>query len=150
MKEQLVTFKTAKLAKEKGFNEPLTKVYNILGELWDSHYPTMKNDDVDSGASCTAPTQSLLQKFIREERGVHIEIIRNNFGYQWLMCRSDGRINLGWSDDYEPNNSGVWDSFEDALEDALLTQLSYDLPDDLSVIKYWGNYAEFAIKNKTK
>lgn len=46
----------------------------------------------------------------------------------------------------ELNNS--WDSFEGALENALQVQLSYDLPNDITIIKHWGNYVEFALKSK--
>jgi hypothetical protein len=52
-----VTFEQAKLLSQKGFNISLSKVFNTFGELWDSHYSTMSNDDVDYGASCVAPEQ---------------------------------------------------------------------------------------------
>lgn len=61
------------------------------------------------------------------------------------MCKSDGGTDLDWSDISGPNDSGVWDSFEDALENALQIQLSYDLPNDTKIIKHWGNYVEFAL-----
>lgn len=35
-----------------------------------------------------------------------------------------------------------------AKENALQIQLSYDLPDNFTIIKHWGNYAEFALKNQ--
>ncbi len=73
MEEQLILFDTAKLAKEKNFDIPCTKVYNTIGELWNSHYKDMKNSDPDSGACCTAPTQSLLQKWLRIKHDIHVE-----------------------------------------------------------------------------
>ena len=66
------------------------------------------------------------------------------------MCKSDGWTDLGWSDHTGTNLGGVWDKFEDALENALQIQLSYDLPNDIKTIKHWGNYVEFALKNITR
>ena len=147
MKENIVTFQVAKLAKEKGFmlHQGHMKMYkDENGHLFDNIGPAY---DILSHCS-HAPTQSLLQKFIRETRGVHIEIHRNASGYYWSMCKADGGTDLGWSDISGPNAGGAWDSFEDALENALQVQLSYDLPNNTTIIKHWGNYVEFALKSK--
>jgi len=147
MKEQLITFETAKLAKEKGFDWATDKHYeNSLTESiheedgksgpfgWEKGEINLQSDyfinnwkECDLSSSswylCSAPTQSLLQKFIRENRGVHIEIHKNASGYYWSMCRADGGTDLGWSDYSGPNMGGVWDSFEDALEKGLQESL---------------------------
>lgn len=163
MKDQLISFETAKLAKEKGFDELCLHFYcknsvcNYLDKPYEYNFRVNANkeeihnrvqDNFGYGLTWSAPTQALLQRFIRETRRVHIEIHRNASGYYWSMCMSDGGTNLGWSNMSGPNDSGVWDSFEDALENALQVQLSYDLPNDTKVIKHWGNYVEFALKNK--
>jgi hypothetical protein len=67
MEEQLISFETAVLAKEKGFD--IKTLYRFLGEtyrevdlncqLWDNEY--------------YAPTQSLLQKWLREVHGIHVQ-----------------------------------------------------------------------------
>ena len=146
MKEILITFQVAKLAKQKGFNITNRNSYDENTGLMlpldpHGHCYTLEG-------ACPAPTQSLLQKFIRETRGVHIEIHRNASGYYWSMCKADGGTDLGWSDISGPNDGGVWDSFESALENALQVQLSYDLPNNITIIKHWGNYVEFALKSK--
>lgn len=171
MEEQLVSFETAKLAREKGFNVECRYGYTRLKELmtidrsqesfFEGASRNYRNSELESYnksyLECnddeyvciyTALAQSLLQKFIRETRGVHIEIHRNASGYYWSMCKADGGTDLGWSDISGPNDGGVWDSFEDALENALQVQLSYDLPNDMTIIKHWGNYVEFALKSK--
>ena len=171
MKEGLVNFETAKLAKEKGFNVGCEYGYTRLKELMtidrsEASYfagasidyrnselesynkPYLECNDDEYVCIYTASTQSLLQKFIRETRGVHIEIHRNASGYYWSMCKADGGTDLGWSDISGPNDGGVWDSFEGALENALQVQLSYDLPNNITIIKHWGNYVEFALKSK--
>jgi hypothetical protein len=156
MKETLISFETAKLAKEKEFDAEILNSYTNNGILldidWDYPIHITNKQIKESTNSCynyykgvIAPTQSLLQRFIRENRGIHIEIHRNASGYYWSMCKSDGGTDLGWSDISGPNDSGVWDSFEDALENALQIQLSYDLPNDTKIIKHWGNYVEFAL-----
>lgn len=146
---QLISFETAKLAKEKGFNEPCLECYVERGTLYNNNRERIKFTNKQLlTTNCSAPIQSMLQKFIREKRGVHIEIHRNASGYYWSMCKEDGGTDLGWSDDTGPNLGGVWDSFEGALENALQVQLSYDLPNDTTIIKHWGNYVEFALKSK--
>lgn len=80
MEDQIVSFETAKLAKEKDFfndSSTLSICYNIL-----------KAYDIEGRVICStqgnivegyflAPTQSLLQKWLREQ-GWHIEVIPDN------------------------------------------------------------------------
>lgn len=155
MQRELVTFKTAKLAKEKGFDSLCYDCYNSHGmqlsngwcEYIFDNEVSMPFENKDLKSSDTLrPTQSELQKFIRKNRGVHIEIHRNASGYYWSMCMTDGGTDLGWSESSGTNASGVWDEFEDALENALQVQLSYDLLKDKTDIKHWDNYAEYALK----
>ena len=118
MEEQLITFETAKLAKEKGFNVPCVKIYNTEGELWNAYYSTMKNDNVNPGAKCTAPTQSLLQKWLREVHKISIKV--DDF-YTDSKLRFDFSVSeLGSQDD---NPQGVFESYEEALEEGLLEAL---------------------------
>lgn len=143
MEEQLITFDTAKLAEEKGFPQLKQGLYFTKDKEHCLVGWGFKSDDF---AVYSAPTQSLLQKWIREVRGVHIEIHRNASGYYWSMCKADAGTDLGWSDVSGPNPGGSWDEFEDALENALQIQLSYNLPKDLGTLKHWGNYVLFAIE----
>ena len=69
MKDQLISFRTAKLAKEKGFsfNNSTTHFYNIDGKCLSNKYKT-------STFNCIASTQSILQKWLREEYNIHFVI----------------------------------------------------------------------------
>ena len=77
MEEQLITFETAQLAKEKRFNWKV--LYHCsekgIGEEWkDGH----KGRDVNFNNRWTykcysAPTQSLLQKWLREVHSIDVE-----------------------------------------------------------------------------
>ena len=87
MQEQLISFKTARLAKEKGFQELVSNCY-YEGELFGS-YAMMSEDDsafidvmdgnelenhnhIDFEDRFSAPTQSLLQKWLREKYDILI------------------------------------------------------------------------------
>ena len=77
MQEQRISFETAKLAKEKGFilNYP-TACYTDDGQLWVSE--NLLSERITGKPKplliFNAPTQSLLQKWLREKHNIHIEI----------------------------------------------------------------------------
>ena len=62
MQEELVTFKTAKLAKEVGFNEWVRYCFTDDGKIWD--VDKHKNDLGEDVYS--APRLSLLEQWVRE------------------------------------------------------------------------------------
>lgn len=77
MEDQIISFNTARLAKEKGFSGLCYNYYEVAnGDPWLNH---TVNSPVDyNGVKDTrrilfsAPTQGLLQKWIREVHGVHV------------------------------------------------------------------------------
>ena len=83
MEDTRITFETAKLAKEKGFPQEPNKLkipyYNYKGEFkgdvsdWLRKY--LKKEDTSDVESVSAPTQSLLAKWLREKHGVDISIL---------------------------------------------------------------------------
>jgi hypothetical protein len=95
MKDKLITYKTAKLAKEKGFNLKTFMSYDVaIGDnkikLWYNGWdkPTARTHDYmnitvkwelhnhnssKKSKSCSAPTQSLLQKWLRERHNINVE-----------------------------------------------------------------------------
>lgn len=81
LEEQVVSFKVAKLAEEKGFKDVVGKwrgksYYNYKGELdgdvTDQLRPSNRNNPKFD--SVAAPTQSLLQKYLRDKYNMHIRI----------------------------------------------------------------------------
>lgn len=80
MKEQLISFETAKLAKEKGFDIPTKYHYpsnNLDFSLQDICLITNWNNFSDMSGDTdyqSAPTQSLLQKWLREKHKLFINI----------------------------------------------------------------------------
>ena len=75
MKEQLVNFETAKLAKEKGFNHIKANCYgdNMCYQLPEGNLINAVKGNVKLGY-ILAPTQSLLQKWLREVHNIHIYV----------------------------------------------------------------------------
>lgn len=98
--EEICTYEVAKLAKEKGFD-----------------VPTAKNYRHENGATCNAPTQSLLQRWLREEKGYYVYPFFDNESKRWTwVCRE--RTGDMWIPlvDFEERH---FDTYELALEDAL-------------------------------
>jgi hypothetical protein len=78
MEEQIVSFETAKLAEEKGFNflQSFTHVTSLYDKKGDHVYYTnygMMGSGLDDGY-ISAPTQAFLQKWLREVHNLHIHI----------------------------------------------------------------------------
>lgn len=69
--EAICTYEVAKLAKEKGFNEKCYHFYQ-KGVLESDECFNRYNKGVEY--ICSAPTQSHLQRWLREERGVIVEV----------------------------------------------------------------------------
>ena len=119
MEEQLISFDTAKLAKEKGFNIPTISYYNPKGRSEESEgymterlecsnwndgqgsYPTHAKD-----VECSAPTQSLLQKWLREVHNTDVYCI------PWIY---ENKRVYDFFVNYE-GESRAYSSYEKALE----------------------------------
>ena len=80
MKEQLISFETAKLAKEKGFDWETQKVYDV--DETNIKNPTIYiyGEDLSGDDELYAPTQSLLQKWLREVHNCFIDILPHRDG----------------------------------------------------------------------
>ena len=117
--EEICTYEVCKLAKEKGF--PLQKVIKQNGRAFFYELPQSHPD----WANCDAwylPTQSLLQRWLREEKSIQI-VIRpklDNLGawiwgyYRWTIFIFNECRPMRYSI-YNGDNS----TYELALEDAL-------------------------------
>ena len=101
MEDTRITFETAKLAKEKGFEFRVVWEY-ILGFKEDS--------ERDKYLS----TQSLLAKWLREKYNIHLIAYKNiNIdGYDWCFITTDGITNINSYKTYE-------EAYEIGLQEAL-------------------------------
>lgn len=121
MKEQLINFETAKLYKEKKFRESCSNTYEnkVLIYLNTEDYPESHNDYYNE---YSAPTQSLLQKWLREVHNIHFHIYHGN-NRKWCIDIYD--ISPSIQEDYcagllnQPNEFINYKTYEEALEKGL-------------------------------
>lgn len=127
MKEKIVSFETAKLAKEKDFNWKW--LYYIDGNKYEGCYyegdgnGRFRNnfeDDVsalfiDNLFSCTAPSQSFIQKWLREKHQIHCAVIPFKFRNGKVMFKY---YNLG-AETFSKILSKYFKTYEECLEEAL-------------------------------
>ena len=130
MKEELVTFDTAKLAKEKGFNEPVLAIYsgNQLGYIQEGD-TLFKKWNHCTDATYSAPTQSLLQKWLREVHNIDVVIsperYKNGVNYmvqaqKWdLNANEEIHPNFVVKGSYWFNDNHEHPTYEEALEKGL-------------------------------
>ena len=117
MEEVKISFKTAKLAKEKGFKFKTKK--KKIG-VRESDLGTLFNTILYKKVNVN-PTQSLLQRWLRETHNIHVEILwREDNTYSGQLI-SDVHFNNEVSDQYE-----AWgcNSYENALEICLSDALN--------------------------
>jgi hypothetical protein len=101
--EDYVSFETAKLLKEKGFDESISMVYMPYGDLcksdrYDSIRNSNYNDITKNYFECTAPTQQMAVKWLREVHNIVIVID---------VCRETGREGFYcWQ--LEDSRTGDW------------------------------------------
>lgn len=117
MTEQLVSFDTAKLAKEKQFDLQTFNCFDDNGISME--FPRVSINAKNS--FCTRPSQSLLQKWLREVHKIHIVIGLDENGYA-LTLEED-------CDDLEDREVtkfkyySVYNTYELALEAGLIEGL---------------------------
>jgi hypothetical protein len=116
MQEQLITFETAKLAKEKGFTELCdARWYKEPCAKWkDSKKGAVQCNNSDK-SSISRPTQSLLQKWLREVYGIHVWLIPAEVDKTYRAYVGHG-IKL---DLLECSYTQSFFTYEDALEEGL-------------------------------
>ena len=123
MEDTRVTFETAKLAKEKGFFQETNRLeipyYNYKGEFkgdvsdWRIR-KYIRGENTSDIEFVSAPTQSVLAKWLREEHNIHLIAYKNiNIdGYDWCYITTDGITNINSYKTYE-------EAYEIGLQEAL-------------------------------
>jgi hypothetical protein len=130
MEDKLIDFKTAVLAKEKGFNWETLYCYLENGELQYSSGDDGDHDGYNHNKwdNISAPTQSLLQAWLREKYNIHIELqfSRNSTddGLEWWFYLYPN-INIGGRVKFFPYEIGENLTFNAALEQGLLKALKF-------------------------
>lgn len=128
--DEICTFEVAKLAKEKGFPQWFNYTrfkykwdyYNhkgeLNGDLGDILRLRIKHKPVPEDMQpIAAPTQSLLQRWLREEKGLHIAVfpdIANSFKFDYIVYIKGDKF---WNPIYTALSD--FDTYRLTLEDAL-------------------------------
>lgn len=122
MIEEFVTFETAKLLKEKGFNWKCghtTSCDNII-RRYDIPQSMSCCTEIDNGpVEFLCPVLYVAQKWLRETKDIHICIYNCACGYGYEISKADNGTHMA-SSVYKGTNDGEeWDSYEEALEAGL-------------------------------
>ena len=135
MIDKLISFDTAKLAKEKGFNSGCGHLHGEY-EGYDGLHSIDNFNKINNEKQYSAPSQSLLQKWLREEYEIDISIARSmEIGKEHLF---GGTVtNFKTKEEYlfigrerdiwiaEHNHFENEKSYEEALEKALQEGLKF-------------------------
>jgi hypothetical protein len=143
MKDERITLETAKLAKNKNFNEFVNGTYTeYLVDQTDPEYPEgggpfsmkkgeiefdttyIRNNDNNSDLTCknyacySAPTQSLLQKWLREVHNIHVGLIHESHGWMFILSNitenDEGKCGY---DNYKTYEEALEAGFKKAFRD---------------------------------
>lgn len=132
MTDQLISFETAKLAKKKGFNEETSHYYDLIDNKLKHTIEGFSNPNEDCMIDIelewhnhsnfnrlAAPTQSLLQKWLREKHELHVGIYYRNVDKSWIT-------EIFYTREYMKNGRlpyTVHKTYEEALEQGLIEAL---------------------------
>lgn len=133
--EEICTYEVCKLAKEKGFDVPTDRYYHIYDDVIEAQNSLeMKGDGCAdfynslNRCRCAAPTQSLLQRWLREEKKIYVcPCIISDYEDDYtphIVYWSFIIVNTESGDsiyrEYERVDDKRFDTYEQALEDAEL------------------------------
>ena len=135
MEDEIVSFETAMLLKEKGFNEPCPYYYEDdelykLGYYHGEGTGFVRNNSPIDGRflcekmQCTAPTQSLAQKWLRETRNVTFNANPHSNDGKIIYVVTIKVISSNKYIDFNvmmdtSNKATMFDTYEDAIESGL-------------------------------
>jgi len=117
MEEEKIKFETAKLAQEKGLI--LVKGYGCYNQFgkFEPELPFYSDpEQFFEDELYSAPTQSLLQRWLREVHDIHIQILPYNSKYLVSILKTG-------ENGSNPNFNIEYDTYEDALEAGLFEGL---------------------------
>ena len=115
IEESFVSFDTARMLKEVGFDVPICKHYTRSGATWTSAVPEIIDDSKD----CTwfpCPTQALAARWLREVHGMYTEIHHRVTGYVYFVIKIESNELLAIP---TISDKMQFDIYEEAFENAL-------------------------------
>ena len=126
MEEQLITKETAKIANEKGFNIPCWNFIDVTGQEesvigWVGDTFEEKLEQMEDFVKYYRPTQSLLQKYLRDKHGISV-IADTDETLSWIFTIQSLCPEASYVGDYI-HSMYCFSSFEEALEAGLFQAL---------------------------
>jgi hypothetical protein len=132
MEEQLITFETAKLAKEKGFSGYFNCSQYVQYNTGEDGWKLMSFEDycrldeeigIGDKIRLSAPTQSLLKKWLRENHDIHVSafpVLKNRY-FASVSIITDNGTNGIIKSPYDPKEAKntYEEAFEVGLQEAL-------------------------------
>ena len=135
MEDEIVSFEIAMLLKEKGFNEPCSyyyednELYKLCYYQGDGTGFVRNNSPINEKISCeemqcTAPTQSLAQKWLRETRNITFNANPHSNDGKIIYVVTINVISSNKYIDFNvmldtSNKATMFDTYEDAIESGL-------------------------------
>ena len=114
IEEQFVSFDTAKLLKEAGFDVPCFNQYTERGTIWHCDCPENFNK---SQCATSCPTQALAARWLREKHGIHVFPVYQYLPEKWSYVIQDmAYVN---SEKGMKLHTDVFDSCEESIESGL-------------------------------
>ena len=119
IKEDYVSFETAKLLKENGFNWPCEKSYYLISEVI-----MASTDDIINPDTWYCPTLQMVMKWLRIEKKLYIQVMLDSWalgdhsGYYIVIQRTDSDFEE-CSPNVDENDTIFFDTPEEASEAAI-------------------------------
>ena len=121
-KLKCVSFDTAKILKLKGFNLHTQRFYTENGDIQDGYVFDNWND---KNIIFSAPYQALVQQWLRDKYNKHIYIYNNACGFGYSITKANSGTHILNDLSAGPNEGGMWDTYEEALEVAIYKCLTF-------------------------
>lgn len=123
--EEICTYEMCSLAKEKGYPQHIGNDAYIVENEYDDEYEVGCCYPIqfipDYLPTITAPTQSLLQRWLREEKTYAISVFWDilSKAYCYEIVKTIGVLEIQVGEKYNYSNPKSFNTYELALEDAL-------------------------------
>lgn len=111
MKEYFVPYQPSLDMRDMGYNEYFNGwYYRLDGRLFKSDYEF----DFDDARECIAPLYQQALKWFREKHNMLATVYSNASGFLFEWHDTNGGTSRGSSEHDGPNDSGCWDTYEEA------------------------------------
>jgi len=125
MKDELITFQTAMLAKDYGFDEKVHAVYfpdEPSTPAYDREYDNHNEYEISESGVISAPTQALLQRWLMEKHNMYVLVLLNEYPELpfKVMWGNPEVMGLMWLEGCE---DAGYSTYQEALESGLQNAL---------------------------